>query len=77
MMKPKATERLSDQLRELIERAPMTRYRISKLTGISQAVLCKFVQGERGISTESWDRLGMCLGLRLVAEVSTKKSPKQ
>jgi len=47
----------------------MTRYEISKQTGIAQSTLSKLVNGERaGISTESWDKLGECLGLRLVAE---------
>lgn len=75
-MEPRVNDKLSDQLRALVEQSPMTRYRISQLTGISQAVLCKFVQGERGISTESWDKLGECLGLRLVADDPTPKRSK-
>ncbi len=65
--------RLSDQLRRIIEDTPMTRYRIGKLTGIDQAVLSKFVRGERGLSTDSWDRLGELLKLRLVAEDRPEK----
>jgi predicted transcriptional regulator len=66
-------EKLSDQLRRLIEESPMSRYEISKQTGIAQSTLCKLVQGERGISTESWDLLGECLKLRLVVDKSRKK----
>jgi predicted transcriptional regulator len=73
-MRTKRTEKLSDQLRRLIETSPMTRYEISKQTGIAQSTLCKLVQGERGISTDSWDLLGECLNLRLVVdEPRTKK----
>jgi len=72
-MKKKQTETLSDQLRRLIEESPMTRYEISKQTGIAQSTLCKLVQGERGISTDSWDLLGECLNLRLVVDESKAK----
>lgn len=67
-MGSKRTEKLSDQLRRLIEASPLSRYEISKRTGIDQAVLCKFVAGQRGISTGSWDKLAECLGLRLVGD---------
>jgi predicted transcriptional regulator len=63
-MKPKASK-LSDQLRRLIEESTLSRYEISKRTGIAESTLCKLVHGERGISTESWDRLGECLELEL------------
>jgi len=72
-MRNKQTEKLSDQLRRLIEESPMTRYEISKQTGIAQSTLCKLVQGERGISTDSWDLLGECLNLRLVVDESKAK----
>ncbi|MBN2580952.1 MAG: helix-turn-helix transcriptional regulator [Pirellulales bacterium] len=75
-MKPKKTEKLSDQLRRLIEESSLSRYEISKRTGIAQSTLCKLVQGERGISTKSWDLLGECLDLRLVAEKPKKKGGK-
>ena len=63
-MKPK-TPKLSDQLRRLIEESPLSRYEISKRTGVAESTLCKLVHGERGVSTESWDKLGECLGLEL------------
>jgi transcriptional regulator with XRE-family HTH domain len=71
-MRKTRAEKLSDQLRRLIEASPMSRYEISKRTGIAQSTLCKLVQGERGISTESWDLLGECLDLRLVANDQPK-----
>jgi predicted transcriptional regulator len=72
-MRTKQTERLSDQLRRLIEESPMSRYEISKRTGIAQSTLCKLIQGERGISTDSWDLLGECLNLRLVVDKTSKR----
>ncbi len=65
-MKKKQPKKLSDQLRHLIEDSSLSRYEISKRTGIAQSTLCKLVQGTRGVSTDSWDLLGECLNLRLV-----------
>ena len=59
---------LSDDLRQAVEQSDLTRYAIYKQTGIDQAVLSKFVWGERGMSLESIDKLCECLGLRLVSE---------
>ena len=76
-MSTKRHETLSDQLRRLIEESPLTRAEISRRTGIAQSTLCKLVQGDRGISTDSWDALGECLNLRLVVdEPKSKKGAK-
>jgi predicted transcriptional regulator len=75
-MNTKRPEKLSDQLRRLVEESPMSRYEISKRTGIAASTLCKLVQGERGVSTESWDKLGECLNLRLVADKPRAKKGK-
>jgi predicted transcriptional regulator len=72
-MRKRQTEKLSDQLRRLIEESPMSRYEISKRTGIAASTLCKLVQGERGISTESWDLLAECLNLRLIVDEKPKR----
>lgn len=69
--------KLSEQLREAIEQAPVSRYAISKATGIDQAVLSKFVRGERmGLSMETVDALCDYLRLKLVAEKKTEKKGK-
>jgi hypothetical protein len=66
--------KFSEQLREAVEQAPVSRYAIHKATGIDQAVLSKFVRGERtGLSMESIDLLCEFLRLRLVAEKSKPK----
>ena len=72
-MTKKRIDKLSDQLRRLIEESPLTRAEISRRTGIAESTLCKLVQGERGISTNSWDALGECLNLRLVVDKSKTK----
>ncbi len=59
---------LSDQLRQLIERGPMTRYAICKASGINQAHLHRFMHGEARLTTESLDALGHVLRLRFVQD---------
>jgi DNA-binding Xre family transcriptional regulator len=65
---------VSEQLRKAVEQAPVSRYAISKATGIDQAVLSKFVRGERkGISMETADALCDYLELTLVPKKPKKK----
>jgi hypothetical protein len=72
---PKPTP-FSDQLRAAVLNADVTRYRISKDTGISESILSRFVRGDAGLSMEYVDRLCERLDLRLVGPVSAKKRPK-
>jgi len=57
----------SDQLREAIKLASVTRYRIAVDTGVSQAVLSRFMHYQVGLSMETVDTLVEYLGLQLVA----------
>jgi hypothetical protein len=57
--------RVSDQLRQAIEAADESRYRISKATGISAPVLCRFVHSDCGLSLANIDKLCLHLGLEL------------
>lgn len=58
--------KLSDQLRQQLEACGRTLYAISKETGIDQASLGKFRNGERGLSWQAVDKLGELLGLQIV-----------
>jgi hypothetical protein len=60
---------LSDQLRIAIVKSGISRYEISKQTGVSQAALSKFVLGHRGMSIKAIDAVGLFLGL----SIATKK----
>jgi len=61
-------QRFSEQLRRAVERSDLTRYQISKQTGIAQSILSRFVNQGAGLSMDSVDKLCQCLGLRLAAE---------
>ena len=55
---------LSDQIRDAARRTGLTRYAISKETGISQPTLMRFMEG-RVVTSETLDILAEYLGLRL------------
>lgn len=64
---------LSEQLRDAIEKADVSRYEISKATGVSQSTLSKFVLRQRpGLSFDAMDRIVEYLGLELVTRHKKK-----
>ena len=66
---------LSQQIRQAIVRSGVTRYEIAKATGVSQSTLSKFVLGQRGISIEAMDSVGLFLGLS-IAELSKRRTSR-
>jgi hypothetical protein len=76
-MAKKRPEKLTDQLRKAIDDCGLTRYRISKETGISESTLSKFSLRQRGLSMEALDALGECLQLTIVmSRKPTRKEPE-
>ncbi len=59
------------QLAKAIKKSGKSRYKISKETGIDQAVLCRIANGNGSCSFKTFDRLCEYLGLELV-----EKKPK-
>jgi hypothetical protein len=70
-------ESMSEQLRRAIELSGKTRYRISLESGISQAVLSRFVNRQRELSLANVDALCEALGLRVVIEPKDKRATKK
>ena len=60
--------RVSDQLRAAIKASAMSRYRISQLTGVDQAVLSKFMAGTVRLSQQSIDAICEVLELELTGK---------
>ena len=56
---------LAEQLRQAIRDSGKTQYMIAKDTGISQPMINRFTNGQRGISLETADKLIEHLGLEL------------
>ena len=65
-MKKRKKTKISDQIRDAIESADVTRYRISVETGINEATLSRFMNGTGGMTVETLDKLGEYLGLEIV-----------
>ena len=66
---------VTERLRAAILNGDQTRYEISKATGVSEAVLSRFVHGERSLNGPNIDRLCEYLGLEL-APIKRKPTAK-
>ncbi len=75
-MKNKPTA-ISDQLRQAILDSGKSRYLIWQETGIAQSILSRFVNEEAGISLDSIDKLGECLGLQIVEAKPKRRKGKK
>lgn len=63
-------------MRKAIADSGESRYAIAKATGIDESALSKFYNGHRGITTDTLDRLGEYLGLRIVMDRKPKPKGK-
>lgn len=66
-----------EQLAEAIEDSGVTRYRISKDTGVNQSVLLRIVKGTGGCNLETLDTLSAYLGLELRPIKTERKTLKK
>ena len=58
--------RVFDELRAAIAASGMSRYAISRETGIAESNLSRFMSGERGLTTTALDTLAEYLNLNLI-----------
>jgi transcriptional regulator with XRE-family HTH domain len=65
--------KLSEQLRDAVKTCGHTRYAISKATGIDQATLSRFVNGERGLPMKTLDALADYLELNITPTIRKGK----
>jgi len=59
--------KLSEQVRKAIKESGLSRYRISRETGVPESALCRFMTGE-SMQTRTLDQLADLLGLRIVVK---------
>lgn len=64
-MSKKRSKLVSDQIRQAIDDSGLTRYRISKETGVSETALTLFYNGQRGLSMKALNSLGEFLQLKI------------
>ena len=72
-MLPLGMPRVSESLRDALERSKQSRYAISKETGIPQSVLSRFIHGQP-LRGENLDTLAEHLGLELRSVRRTRKA---
>lgn len=68
---------LSQQIREAILQADVSRYEIARETGVGQPALSRFVHGERGLSLDALDRIGLYLGLSITTSRPRRPTKKE
>jgi DNA-binding phage protein len=68
-----AMSTFSEQLQEAIRDSGRSRYAIAHETGLSQALLCRFLQGTRGVSLGTIDKLMNALELEIVIRPRRKR----
>lgn len=54
---------LSEQVREIVNRSSASRYAVARKIGVSEALLSRFLSGERGVSLATLDKLADVFGI--------------
>ena len=65
--------KLSQQLRDAILNAPMSRYQLSKLSRVSEGSLSRFVNHKSSLTLASIDEIGDVLGVQIVVHQTKRK----
>jgi transcriptional regulator with XRE-family HTH domain len=68
----------SEQLRKVIEECGTSRYALCQRSGVSEAVLSRFLSGKQGLRLVTLDKLGAALGLVLTApiQLTPRRQPR-
>ena len=69
--------KLSNQVRQAVDACGVSRYRLSKATGLSQSQLSRFMAGHIGLSMHALDALADVMGLDVVARGPLNVPPCQ
>jgi transcriptional regulator with XRE-family HTH domain len=71
MAKPRT--KLSDQIRRAVDTCGLSRYRISKVMGVAESTMSRFMSGQGGLSMENLDALAELIGLDIATGRRQKK----
>jgi transcriptional regulator with XRE-family HTH domain len=61
------SDKLSDQIRKAIRESGISQYRLATEVRMNTGHLSRFMSGKAGLSLDALDRIGLVLGLRIVA----------
>ena len=67
------SKKLSQQLREAILKASMSRYQLAKESGVGEGSLSRFVHRQQSLTLDSVDAIGEVLGLQIVTKAKHQK----
>lgn len=67
-MSKKNDKTMTETLKDAIEKSEVSRYRIAKATGLTEACLSRFMKGETSLRLDKADILATYLGLRLTLD---------
>jgi transcriptional regulator with XRE-family HTH domain len=59
--------KLSDQIRQAVDRSGMSRYRICKIIGLDEGMMSRFMSRKMGLSVRTLDNLAAVLRLTIVS----------
>jgi transcriptional regulator with XRE-family HTH domain len=68
MSKSKPSPTMTDALKAALEASGLSRYRIAKVTGLTEPSLSRFMRGETSLRLDKADLLAEYLGFRLVRD---------
>jgi ribosome-binding protein aMBF1 (putative translation factor) len=75
-MKSETSRNLSDQVRDAIRESGMLAQEVAHGARIHKSAMSRFLSGERGLSIEGLDRIGVFLGLDIVVRSRRQKKKK-
>ena len=68
-----ADMKVSEQIRKLIEDAPVSRHRLCMLADVNTANMAQFMAGKRGLSQETLDAVGLVLGFKVTMDMTAAR----
>jgi transcriptional regulator with XRE-family HTH domain len=74
---PSSRRTIGQQLREVIEASGLTAYSLGRDAEVDPGMIQRFLNGERGLTLETINRLGLALGLRLVEGSRSRGRPSK
>ena len=70
----KKRTKLSDQVRQAVDKSGLSRYAICKVIGMDQSIMSRFMTGKGGLSMENMDALADLLKLDIVNKTKVRKA---
>ena len=67
--------KLSDQVRQAVQKCPTSQYRIAKELKVAESTISRFMTGKGGLSMDVLDRMADLIGLQITTKGKGKVKP--